>query len=60
MRIGSYILCKFNDQIWKKKEHSDHCRVMVEKKQHWNLKYQKQNPVILHIYELNIVKAETG
>ena len=33
---------------------------MVEKKQQWNLKYQIQDPIILHVYELNIVNAETG
>ena len=33
---------------------------MVEKKQYWNLKYQKQDPIILHVYEVNIVNAETG
>ena len=43
-----------------KKEKSDHCRVMVEKKQYWNLKYQIQDPIILHVYELDTVNAETG
>ena len=43
-----------------KKEKSDHCRVMVEKKQYWNLKCQIQDPIILHVYELDIVNAETG
>ena len=31
---------------------------MVEKKQYWNLKYQIQDPIILHVYELNIVKDQ--
>ena len=43
-----------------KKEKSDHSRVMVEKKQYWNLKCQIQDPIILHVYELDIVNAETG
>ena len=33
-----------------KKEQSDDCRVIVEKKQPWNLKYQIQHPIILHVY----------
>ena len=47
---------------YKKKttKQSDHCRVTVEKKQHWNLKYQIQDPIILDVYELNIVEVETG
>ena len=53
------MLYENNDQIWKK-EQRDNCRVMVEKKQHWNLKYQIQNPIILHVYKLNIVNAEAG
>ena len=44
----------------KKTKQSDHCRVTVEKKQHWNLKYQIQDPIILDVYELNIVEVETG
>ena len=43
-----------------KKDESDHCRVMVEKKQHWNSKYQIRDPLILHVYQLNIVNTETG
>ena len=45
---------------FERKEQSDHCRLMVERKQHWNLKYQKQDLMILYVYELNIVEAETG
>ena len=45
---------------FEKKKQSVHCKVMVEKKQHWNLKYQIQDPIILHTYDLNIVNAETG
>ena len=45
---------------FEKKEQSDHCRLMVEKKQHWNLKYQKQDLMILYVYELNIAEVETG
>ena len=26
----------------------------------WNLKYQIQDPIILHVYELNIVNAKTS
>ena len=37
-----------------KKEESDHCRVMVGKKQYWNSKHQIQDPLILHVCELNI------
>ena len=33
---------------------------MAEKKKHWNLKYQIQDPIILQVYELNIMNAETG
>ena len=43
-----------------KEEQIDYCRVMVEKKLHWNWKYQVQDPIYLHIYELNYVNAETG
>ena len=43
-----------------KKEQNDHCRLMVEKNQHWNLKYQIQDPIILYVYKLNILNAETG
>ena len=43
-----------------KKEQSDHCRGMVENKHHWNLKYQIQDLIILQVYELNIVNAETA
>ena len=42
------------------KEKNDHCRMTVEKKQHWNLKYQIWDPIIPHVYEFNIVKAEIG
>ena len=42
------------------KEQSGHCRVVVEEKQHWDLKYQIQDPLILHVYKLNIVNAKTG
>ena len=45
---------------FEKKEQSDHCRLMVEKKQHWNLKYQKQDLMILYVFELNIAEAVTG
>ena len=37
-----------------------HSRVMVEKKKHWHLKYQIQDPMILHAYELNVANTETG
>ena len=43
-----------------KKEQSAQCRLMAENKQYWNLKYQIQDPIILHVYQLNIVNAETG
>ena len=43
-----------------KKEQSDDCRVTVEKKLHWYLKYQILDPITLHVYGLNIVNAETG
>ena len=42
-----------------KKEQSAPCRDMVETKQHWNLKYQMQDPMTLHAYELNNVNAKT-
>lgn len=42
------------------KEQSAHYRVMGQKNQHHNLKYQIQDLVIFHVYELNIVYAETG
>ena len=59
MGIESRILYKYNDQICKK-ERNDHCRVMVEKKQHWDLKNQIQDLIILHINELSIVSIDTG
>ena len=30
------------------------------KKQYWNLKHQVPDPTNPHVYELNIVSAETG
>ena len=42
------------------REQSDHCRVMVEKKQHWNWRYQIQDSIILYVDEVIIVNAETG
>ena len=30
---------------------------MAENKQDWNLKYQIQDPIILHVYEFNIVNV---
>ena len=36
---------------FEKKGKSNHCRVMVKKKQHWNLKYQIQDPIMIHVYE---------
>ena len=52
--IYIYILIRFG-----KKEQSDHFSVMVEKKQRWNLKYQIQDPIILHVYELNITNVQS-
>ena len=57
--IYIYIDIQLSD-LEKKKEKSDHCRMMVEKKQHWNQKYQIQDPIMLHVHDLNIVNAETG
>ena len=42
------------------KEERDHCKVMLEKKPHWNLKHQMRDPTILHVCQLNIFYAETG
>ena len=44
---------------------NDHCSVMVEEKQYWNLKYEIfpliiQDPLILYVYGLNIVNGEKG
>ena len=47
--VESWIWCTYNDRFGKK-EYSDHCRVMVERKQYWSLKSQVQD-----VYELNIV-----
>ena len=33
---------------------------MAKKKLYWNLKYQIQDPIFPHEYELNIVNAETS
>ena len=46
-------------QLWKKEQY-DHCRVTTKKKQCWNLKYQIPDPISPHMYELNIVNAETS
>ena len=32
---------------------------MLDTKQDWDLKYQIQDPIILRVYELNIVNAVT-
>ena len=32
---------------------------MLDTKQYWDLKYQIQDPIILHVYELNIVNVVT-
>ena len=50
---------------FEEKEENDHCSVMVEEKQYWNLKYEIlpliiQHPLILYVYGLNIVNAEKG
>ena len=42
------------------KEERDHCKVMLEKRPHWNLKHQMRDPTILHVCQLNIFYAETG
>ena len=34
--------------------------VTARKKQYWNFKYQILNPIFPHVYELNIVNAETS
>ena len=44
----------------KKKTQSDHCRVLAEKKQFWNSKYQMPDPIFPNVYELNNVNTETG
>ena len=44
----------------KKKEQSNQSIVMAKKKLYWNLKYQVQDPIFPHEYELNIVNAETS
>ena len=40
-----------------KKEQSDHCRVIVEKKQYLEVEVSstRSNLIILHVYELNTV-----
>ena len=52
MNAKFYIMFRFG-----KKEQRAQCSVMAEKKQQWNLKYQIQDPIILHVYQLNIVKV---
>ena len=47
-------------QILKKKEQSNQSIAMAKKKLYWNLKYQIQDPIFPHEYELNIVNAETS
>lgn len=41
------------------KEQSAHYRVIGQKNQHQNLKYEIQDLVIFHEYELNIIKEST-
>ena len=44
-----------------KKEQSDHSKVMDAKEETaLELKYHIQDPIILHVYKLNIVNAETS
>ena len=43
-----------------KKTQSDHCRVLAEKKQFWNSKYQMPDPIFPNVYELNNMNTETG
>ena len=41
---------------FEEKKHTDYRRVMLEKKQHWNLKYQTQDPTNIKKPDYTLVK----
>ena len=51
---------RYNASDFEKKEQSNQSIAMAKKKLYWNLKYQIQDPIFPHEYELNIVNAETS
>ena len=51
------MIYKYNDQIWEK-EQSDHCRVMVEQKQHWNYRILNYRINLGNILRQHLIKIK--
>ena len=47
---NSMVSLTSSSSVLEKKEQNDHCSVMAEKTQQWNLKYQIKDPIFHHVY----------